>query len=108
MTKEVSLIEYLKLKLKKLLEHNTPIMKAKYTDLPGSSHTYRSNNVTQNIISNGEEVFMVNGKQLKPGTPEYIQAKKQFDSGMASFHSGMAEFQKSMQKMGEDLGNMFK
>lgn len=45
--------------------------------------------------------FMVNGKVLKPGTPEY-------DRAWAEFQHDMREFRRDMEKMKEDLRSMFK
>jgi hypothetical protein len=68
----------------------------------------KSNGVRQSIVINGEETFIVNGKKLKTGTPEYIKAKKTLDGGMKTLDKGMDTLNESMKNMNKTLKDAFK
>jgi len=121
--KKVGLLTYIGIKLKvrakKWLKNHVTITsdgvhtKVKQRSYGRNAGNYANINTVGNsntvlTITNGEEVFMVNGRRLTPGMPEYPSAKKQFDEGMAQFHSGMKQFEKSMEDMSDTLDNMFK
>lgn len=66
---------------------------------------------TNNIVyteTNGKEKLVVNGKELKPGTPEFVATKKKLDDSKREFSTGMENFAKEMEDFAKDMGNMFK
>lgn len=69
-----------------------------------SHNTVMINGVTAKNKTN----FIVNGKKLKKGTPEYEKAKTAFNKSMSDFEDSMDEFGKSMKEMAKDLKDIFK
>lgn len=97
----VSLWEYFKRKVKF------------YFDSRIVNHTVVNNHgtYTRNSKSTSDGTthsFVVNGIKLKPGTPAYEEAKREFDKGMSSFGKDMEEFGREMNDMAKDMRNMFK
>lgn len=86
--KTVGPVTYLKIKLKKLLGK-----------LSGPSVQFQSGNRTYQYSSKND-LYIKNGKVLKPGTPECEQFKKDMDSWTNDFDKSMRKFSEDMRNVG--------
>lgn len=130
MTQQVGLITYLKLKVKTFFEQRVSPSASKnhsrgntsYTPnldqfLKERRNTYKTKN-TVHVQSGGKttingvvydgDVYIKNGKRLKPGTPEYIAFKKEMEDWQKNFGKQMSDFGVSMEEFSKDMRNMFK
>lgn len=118
MTQEVGLGTYLKKKLKSFFSRPNPSSRSdgaewtRETEKPkansrprpapfsrySNSTTIKINGRTYNLATG--DILTVNGKTLKPGTPEYTKFKKE----MEEQEKYWAEFSDSMSKMARDMG----
>ena len=68
-----------------------------------------SNKIRSEYISNTKNnLFIVNGRKLKPGTDEYIKAEMAFEKDMMKFERDMEQFGRSMNGFGKNMDDISK
>lgn len=55
-------------------------------------------------FSKSHTTFMVNGRILRPGTPEYKHAKQSYEMGMDELCKGMEELSRAVKEIGITIG----
>lgn len=111
----VGLLKYIKIRFKieanKYFSGRSTAKSSRFTS--NSHRPFNNSSNYSNINVNGRTIkqdhkFVINGKTLKPGTPEYEHAKRTFIAGMHTFSAGMEQFDKTMEQFGQTMGDTFK